>query len=76
MHLDLPEDIVKRAEANAGDLLLALAIQLYSDNRLDYADAQRLAEMPREDFNQELVKRGISINQYPAIQVGQKRSAA
>jgi predicted HTH domain antitoxin len=67
MNLRIPDDIVERAEAGAGDLLLALAIQLYADNRIDHADACRLAGASRADFNREIVTRGISIHLYPAI---------
>jgi len=65
MNLSIPDDIVRRAEAGAGDLLAALAIQLYADNRIDHADACRLAGTSRADFNRELVTRGISIHLYP-----------
>lgn len=66
MNLELPDDILNRAEANAADVLLALAIQLYSDNRLDHADAKTLSGMSADNFNRELVARGLSINVYPA----------
>jgi predicted HTH domain antitoxin len=56
---------VKRAEANGLDLKLALAIQLYTDNRIDHADACRLAGVSRADFNRELLERGLGIHQYP-----------
>jgi predicted HTH domain antitoxin len=67
MNLTIPDDIVHRAEAGGGELLLALAIQLYADNRIDHADACRLAGASRADFNREIVTRGISIHMYPAI---------
>jgi predicted HTH domain antitoxin len=67
MNLRIPDDIVARAEAGGGELLLALAIQLYADNRIDHADACRLAGISRPDFNREIVTRGISIHLYPAI---------
>ena len=66
MNLTIPDDIVRRAEAGAGDLLLALAIQLYADNRIEHADACRLAGASRAVFNREIVPRGISIHLYPA----------
>lgn len=66
MDLHLPDEIVQRAEANAADLRLALALQLYADNRLDYADALTLASMPPALFNQELLHRQLSIQPYPA----------
>jgi predicted HTH domain antitoxin len=67
MNLNVPDDIVQRAEAGGGDLLLALAIQLYADNRIDHADACLLASVSRSDFNRELVTRGISVHLYPAV---------
>ncbi|HUT61985.1 MAG TPA: UPF0175 family protein [Phycisphaerae bacterium] len=67
MRLDVPDDIVQLAEANAGDLMLALAIQLYADNRIDHADACRLARLSNAQLNCELVERGISIHMYPPI---------
>jgi predicted HTH domain antitoxin len=65
MNLTIPDDIARRAEAGGGDLLLALAIELYADNRLDHADACRLAGVSRAGFNREIVSRGISIHLYP-----------
>jgi predicted HTH domain antitoxin len=66
MNITVPDDIAERAEAGGGDLLLALAIQLYADNRIDHADACRLAGVSRAQFNREIVIRGISIHLYPA----------
>ena len=76
MRLDLPDDIMGRAEANACDLLIALAIQLYSDNRIDYTDAVELSGLACAKLNEELIRRGISIHQYPAIRVRREDSAA
>ena len=67
MKLSIPDDIAERAEAGAGELLLAMAIQLYADNRLDHADACRLAGLPAPVFNREIVTRGLSIHLYPSI---------
>lgn len=66
MRLSVPDDIVERAEAGAGELLLAMAIQLYADNRIDHADACRLAGLAAPVFNREIVTRGISIHIYPS----------
>ena len=76
MRLNVPDDIVMRAEANAGDLRIALAIQLYTDNRIDYADACRLARMPAAGFNRELFARAISVQQYPRSAVAKLRRSA
>ena len=66
MKLDVPDEIVRRAEANQIELRLALALQLYSDNRIDYSDACTLADVPDAIFNCELLKRHISVQKYPA----------
>ena len=66
MNLNVPDDIVKRAEANELDLRMLLALQLYADNRIDHADAVRLSNLPEAVFNQELLARAMSIQQYPA----------
>ncbi len=74
MDLQLPDDILRKAQANQSDLRLAIAITLYADNRLDHSDACRLAGMPSASFNRELLHRAISIQQYPAQR--QQRSAS
>ena len=65
MLLNLPDDIVRRAEASATDLRVALAIQLYVDNRIDYTDACRLAGQSADEMSRELIGRGIGVQQYP-----------
>lgn len=65
MNLLIPDEIVSRAEANASELRVALAIQLYSDNRIDHSDACRLAHLSEVDFSRELISRTISVQQYP-----------
>jgi len=67
MLLEIPDDLVRLAEANSTDLRTALAIQLYADNRLDHSDACRLAGISAMTFNRELLSRGISIHIYPPI---------
>ena len=66
MLLNVPDDIVRRAEANATDLQTALAIQLYADNRIDHGDACRLSGLPPTMFNRELLSRALSLQQYPS----------
>ena len=68
MKIEIPEDIVRRAEANAGDLAIALAVQLYADNRLDYRDACHLSGVSENIFSRELVRRHIDVQQYSAAQ--------
>jgi len=74
MRLTIPKDIVRRAEATQADIRVALAVQLYCDNRLDHADACKLARLSSAQFNSELLARGITIQQYP--RVGQTRREA
>ena len=66
MLFELPDDIVKHAEANKGDICLALAIQLYADNRIDYDDACKLSGLSSEALDRELIRRGITVIKYPA----------
>ena len=67
MYVEIPDDILRMAEANAGDVLLAVAVQFYADNRIDYEDACRLAGVSKGQMNGELARRGIGIHQYPSI---------
>jgi len=76
LRIDVPGDIVLRAHANRDDLRLAVAVQFYADNRIDHADACRLAELSPTDFNRELAVRGISIHQYPSTESLHARRAA
>ena len=66
MKIEIPDDIVYRAEASALELRVALAVQLYSDIRIDHRDACRLAGVSETMFNRELLGRHISLQQYPA----------
>lgn len=66
MHFHLPDDILRRAEAGRTDVRMAVAIGLYADNRIDHADACRLAGVSPAAFNRELLHRAISVQQYPA----------
>ena len=66
MHLHLPDDILARGELNERDVRLALAVQLYGDNRVDFADACRLAELDSPELSAALLRAGLSLQQYPA----------
>jgi len=74
MRITLSDDILRRAEANETDIRLAVAVTLYADNRIDHADACRLAKMPPVIFNRELLNRGISVQQYPPLEKHLKAS--
>ena len=65
MNLDVPEDIVARAEANESDLLFAMAIGLYADKRIDLVQACRLARISPPTLTRELVSRGIVVHLAP-----------
>ncbi len=76
MQLEIPDDIVRNAETNAIELRIALAVQLYADNRIDHTDACKLANLPSSAFNRELVSRAIGVQEYPRVSlIPPKRSA-
>ena len=75
MKLNLPDDIVARAELSQYDARLALAIQLYADNRIDHADACRLADIPPAALNSALLRTGLSLQQYPVHSLIDRRTA-
>jgi predicted HTH domain antitoxin len=65
MDLTIPDEIVQRAELTAGEARLAIAVQLYTDNRVDHTDACRLAGVPPAALNRELLRLGLGVQQYP-----------
>ena len=75
MKLNLPDDIVARAELSKCDVRLVLAVQLYADNRIDHADACRLADVPAAALNSALLNAGLSLQQYPAHRLTDRRTA-
>jgi predicted HTH domain antitoxin len=76
MQLNLPDDILLRAEANVTDCRLILAVGLYADRRIDFADACKLAQAAPAILSRELISRGITIQQYPAVATITRRSAS
>lgn len=62
MKLDIPDHIVRRAEANSRDVLFAVAVQFYADNRLDHDDAVALSGLTPKRFDRELIARGICVH--------------
>jgi len=74
MRIFIPDDIVARAEATEIDLRLALAVQLYADNRIDHADARRLAGVTASELNRELLRLGLVVQEYPSADL--RRRAA
>ena len=73
MNLELPDDIVRRAEVTVREMRLMLAIQLYADHRISHRDACRLAEVLPDVFNRELTGRDIGIHVYPKVLKASKR---
>ena len=73
MQFRIPDDIVIKAQANITDISMAVAIEFYADNRIDHADACRLANASVEQFNRELLRRGLGIQIYSPTQ--QRRPA-
>ena len=67
MKLNIPQDIVRRAEATQADIRIALAVQFYADNRIDHADACKLGKLSAAELNHELLARGITVQQYPPV---------
>ncbi len=65
MDITLPDDILRRAEANESDVRLAVAVQLYADNRIDHADACRLARTSTRQLNRALLRSGLGVQLYP-----------
>lgn len=70
MKLEVPNYIVQQAEMTRAEFRLALAIQLYADNRIDHAHGLRLSGMAERLFDGELLSRGISIQKPRSL--GQK----
>lgn len=75
MDLDIPDELVRQAGLDKLELLTALAVQLYADNRLDHAQACRLAGLPAGDLSRELISRGICVQQYPCAGVLDRRAS-
>jgi len=72
MQVLIPDDIIVKAQANATDVRLAVAIEFYADNRIDHADACRLADVTSAQLNRELLQRGLGIQIYSPVK--QRRS--
>lgn len=74
MKLELPDEIIHRAEVTVRELRMSLAIQLYADHRIDYHDACRLAEVVPAVLDRELSQRDISILRYPPLPQQRRRA--
>ena len=74
MHGEVPDEVLRKAQANAGDVLLAVAVEFYADNRIEYEDALRLAAVAPIELNRELVRRGISLQLYPNAELSRRQA--
>jgi predicted HTH domain antitoxin len=75
MKLDLPDDILRRAEIGVVEMRLALAVQFYSEHRISHADACRLADVPAEILNRALAGHHLGVVHYPDIPSWRHRAA-
>jgi predicted HTH domain antitoxin len=61
IELRIPEDILKAAGLTEKECLVELAVHLYAERRLAFAQALRLAGLNRLEFEEELARREISV---------------
>lgn len=61
VELRIPEDILEAAGLTERECLIELAVHLYAERRLAFAQAIRLAGLDRPDFEKELAQRDISL---------------
>lgn len=61
MDLLIKEEILKKAEITADELLIELATHLYNTERLSMGQARTLAQLDQISFQKELAKRDIYI---------------
>ncbi len=75
MQLQLPDEVINRTRSRPEGLRMALAIQMYCDNRVDHQDACKIAGVAPEWFNRELLMRGLNIQQFTPVRYSVKRAA-
>ncbi len=61
VELRIPEDIFEAAGLTKRECLIQLAVHLYAERRLAFAQALRLAGLSRLEFEKELARRDISL---------------
>ncbi len=59
--LTIPNDILEAAGLTEQECLIELAVQLYAQRRIKFGHALRLSQLTREQFEQELARRNISL---------------
>ena len=60
--LIIPADILQKADINAEDLLIDLAVYLYDKGRLSMGQARRLAGLDLLSFQHEMAKRDVYLH--------------
>ena len=61
MDLLIKEEILRRAEISAEDLIIEVAVHLYDTGRLSMGQARNLAQLDQISFQKELAKRDVYI---------------
>ena len=61
MDLLIRDEILKKAEITAEELLIEIAVHLYDIERLSMGQARSLAQLDQLSFQKELSKRGVYI---------------
>ncbi len=61
MGLNIPENILKKAEISGNELLIEISVYLYDKGRLSLGQAKSLAQLNQIEFQKELSKRDIYI---------------
>ncbi len=59
MNLSISEDILKKADISANELLIEIAVYLYDKERLSFGQAKTLCGLNYLAFQQELSKRNV-----------------
>ena len=60
--IDIPNTQIQHLGKSEKDLLLSLAIFMYSEWKMSSSRCARMADLPRVVFLNELAKRGVPIN--------------
>jgi predicted HTH domain antitoxin len=66
--ITIPDSALEAAQMSASELKQEVALMLYQQSRLTLAQARRLAEMERAEFQQLLANRKIPIYDVPEFE--------
>lgn len=62
MQVEIPETLLLKTGLTSADILLRLAVVLFSEERLTLGQASRLAGLHQMEFQAELARRRISLH--------------